>query len=943
LLAFSEPPEASQPAPDTGPSPLAQIDKIVVGGAVKLEPAAAEVRVIRAQQLVAARPALQLFEEDEILTGPDVTVTILCLEEVAEEDKTVFVGAASQIRIRSQRSIFLILGRILANVRGRFDVGTARATLGSRSTEFEVRVGEDGATSLLVLEGVVDVQRSEEAPAAGRLFGPVFVRAAFGAQKLPQPAAVGRLEEVRIQKGDPATKVTPATEDRVRTSIGWTSEAMISGQPATAPKRVMPHFETPDDRARAFRQARFDAVWKQQPGSYETLGKVYSDWEEGAKAVEAFGREAQVNPAQQKSANFLASVGEALRMKGRLKEAEEQLVKASGADPANARALNGLGNVYFAQAAAAEDNGNLDAATGLLQKCLKIYAASRQARLDTPGTPSGIGWANDGESKLALGDIARQQNRLDEAAARYREGRDAFVRASGADPRYVFAAVGVADSARRIGSVAKRRGADSEAKQAFKEAEAEYRKIVETNPTLSAAHLGLGDLYLETGARKEAIASYTRALVLRPDQPAPHLRLGIALAEENPRAAALQAKTYMAIEQRPLKEGQRMSVATRIATGNPSRVLPDKPVPEIAPGPPRPVPKVEGMLQDQAAARLAEAGFKVGKIDRKESSQNPGTVLDQEPEGGKKAAGGTSVDLEVAIPRGTTIEVPDVVGDSRERAIQKLRDKRLVVAQPITYQASCEETGKVLRQDPDEDARVPPGTAVALVVASAGDSPVSVPRLEGVRLADAQRAARERRFRIGRVDRTPTNRYPPDTVIRQSPKGDTLVAPDCPVDVVVAAEIQRVEVPSLVELTLADAQRRLEQRGLKIGRVVPQTRGTPGTVVAQDPAPGSLVEAGSRVDVSVVTPRQTPPPPPPPDDLVDVPNLKGSARQTAEATLKRLGMGVNTTYENFTPSARSTRVVPKNDSVIKQSHVGQVRRGTTIQITVARVQQPIGE
>jgi hypothetical protein len=54
-------------------------------------------------------------------------------------------------------------------------------------------------------------------------------------------------------------------------------------------------------------------------------------------------------------------------------------------------------------------------------------------------------------------------------------------------------------------------------------------------------------------------------------------------------------------------------------------------------------------------------------------------------------------------------------------------------------------------------------------------------------------------------------------------------------------------------------------------------------------------------------------------------------------------MGVNTTYENFTPSARSTRVVPKNDSVIKQSHVGQVRRGTTIQITVARVQQPIGE
>ena len=516
---------------------------------------------------------------------------IVLLEEVAEEDKTVFVSAASQIRITSQRSIFLMLGRILANVRGFFDVGTARATLGSRSTEFEVRVGEDGATQLVVLEGVVDVQRREEGGpfdfaqdkpfdfAQGKPMPQlVLIRAARSTQKLPQPAAVGRLEEVTIQKGDPTTRVRDTTEDRVRGVLSWTTDAAIAGQPATAPKRVIPHFESAADRARAFRQAKFDAIWKRAPGTNETLGKVYSDWEQGAKAVEAFGREVEVNPAQQKSGTFQASVGEALRMKGRLKEAEDLLVKAANADSGNARALNGLGNVYFAQAAAAEDSGALDAASGLLQKCLKIYEASRQARLDTPGTPSGIGWANNGEAKLALGDIARQQNRLDDAAARYKEGRDAFVRASGADPRYLFAPVGVADSTRLIGSVARTRGAEAEARQAFREAESEYRKILEAQPNLSAAHLGLGDLYIETGARKEAIASYTRALVLRPDQPTPHLRLGIALAEENPRAAAQQAKVYMAIERRDLKQGQRIAVATKIATGNPPRVVSDKPI-----------------------------------------------------------------------------------------------------------------------------------------------------------------------------------------------------------------------------------------------------------------------------------------------------------------------------------------------------------------------------
>lgn len=948
LLAFGEPPEASQPASDTGPSPIAQIDKIAVGGAPWLEPAAAEVRVIRAQQLVAARPALPLFEDDEILTGPDVTVTILCLEDVAEEDKTVFVGAASQIRIRSQRSIFLILGRILANVRGRFDVGTARATLGSRSTEFEVRVGEDGATQLLVLEGVVDVQRSDVSPAAarqpaGRQFGPVLVRAAFSGQKLPQPAAVARLEEITIQKGDPTTKVKDTTEDRVRSALGWTTDAAIAGQPPTAPKRVIPHFESAEARARAFRQAKFDAIWKRQPGSNETLGKVYSDWEQGAKAVEAFAREVEVNPAQQKSGNFQASVGEALRMKGRLKDAEEQLLKAASLDGGSARALNGLGNVYFAQAAVAEDSGALDTASGLLQKCLKIYADSRQARLDTPGTPSGIGWANDGEAKLALGDIARQQDRLDDAAARYKEGRDAFVRAGGADPQYVFAAVGVADSARRIGSVARRRGAEAEAKQAFQEAESEYRKIVRTHPTLSAAHLGLGDLYLETGARKEAIASYTRALVLRPDQPAPHLRLGIALAEENPRAAAQQAKTYMAIEQRPLKDGQRMSVARTIATANPSRTPPPgKPGPEIAPGPPRPVPKVEGMLQEQAAARLREHGFRVGKIDRKESSQNPGTVLDQEPEGGKKAAGGTTVDLEVAIPKGSRVEVPDVVGDSRDRAIQKLRDKGLV-AQPITERVSCEEIGRVVAQEPDEDARVSRGTPVALVVAGTGTEPVRVPRLVGLRLADADRASRERPFKVGRVERRATNQQPPDTILGQSPKADTLMAPGCTVDLIVAIEIQRVTVPSLIGMTVADARRQLPS-GLTLGSVeTRQAHGTPGTVIAQRPEPGSLVEVGTRVDLAVVAQPQTPPPPP--DDLVDVPAMKGWTRSSAVATLQKLGVRFDVTYKDVPPpTSRAARLGPKHDEVLSQSHVGQVRRRTTtIQLTVARVQQPIGE
>ena len=84
-------------------------------------------------------------------------MTIIMLDAAAEQDNTVHIGAASQFRLRGKRSIFLILGRVLADVRGLFDVVTSRATLGAKGTEFEVRVTESD-TQLLVLEGDVAVK-----------------------------------------------------------------------------------------------------------------------------------------------------------------------------------------------------------------------------------------------------------------------------------------------------------------------------------------------------------------------------------------------------------------------------------------------------------------------------------------------------------------------------------------------------------------------------------------------------------------------------------------------------------------------------------------------------------------------------------------------------------------------------------------------------------------
>jgi hypothetical protein len=64
------------------------------------------------------------------------------------------------------------------------------------------------------------------------------------------------------------------------------------------------------------------------------------------------------------------------------------------------------------------------------------------------------------------------------------------------------------------------------------------------------------------------------------------------------------------------------------------------------------VPYVVGMNMKEAAATLHEAGFELGQIfEEQVSDYEPGTVLQQSPQGGEQVSSGTPVHLVVAIPR----------------------------------------------------------------------------------------------------------------------------------------------------------------------------------------------------------------------------------------------------------------------------------------------------
>jgi len=85
------------------------------------------------------------------------------------------------------------------------------------------------------------------------------------------------------------------------------------------------------------------------------------------------------------------------------------------------------------------------------------------------------------------------------------------------------------------------------------------------------------------------------------------------------------------------------------------------------------------------------------------------------------------------------------------------------------------------------------------------------------------------------------------------PPAGTALAPGAGLAIVVSRGAPTIPVPDLLGMASADARTRLETEGLQLGTVTRRrtTEGSPGTVVAQSPAAGTLAAPGTVVDIVV--------------------------------------------------------------------------------------------
>jgi len=195
--------------------------------------------------------------------------------------------------------------------------------------------------------------------------------------------------------------------------------------------------------------------------------------------------------------------------------------------------------------------------------------------------------------------------------------------------------------------------------------------------------------------------------------------------------------------------------------------------------------------------------------------------------------------------------VPRVLGLSLAEAQAQVTQAKLVVADGGADPHPTAPQGTVIWQDPPPGVIARDGLKVTLVV-SAGPPKIPVPDVSKLDAALAQRLIAAAGLTVSQVESVQADTARGLAMLTRPPAG-TALAPGAGVALVVSRGASTITVPDLLGMSIADARSRLELEGLQLGTPTRRrtTDGSPGTVVAQRPAAGTLASPGTVVDIVV--------------------------------------------------------------------------------------------
>ena len=130
------------------------------------------------------------------------------------------------------------------------------------------------------------------------------------------------------------------------------------------------------------------------------------------------------------------------------------------------------------------------------------------------------------------------------------------------------------------------------------------------------------------------------------------------------------------------------------------------------------VPDVTNQDQVDAAAELAEAGFKVKRANEPSKDIDAGKVIRTDPGAGEKLSEGETVTMVVSTgPEQST--VPSVIGKTAAEAKAEIEGAGFVYREGTPAPANASDDGKVVAQSPSGGTKADPGTTIVVRIGKA--------------------------------------------------------------------------------------------------------------------------------------------------------------------------------------------------------------------------------
>ena len=215
------------------------------------------------------------------------------------------------------------------------------------------------------------------------------------------------------------------------------------------------------------------------------------------------------------------------------------------------------------------------------------------------------------------------------------------------------------------------------------------------------------------------------------------------------------------------------------------------------------------------------------------------------------------------------------------------------------------------------------------ITAEESEDKVKVPNVIGKTEEEAEKILNDKKLGFRVVTRKESKKYEKGLVIEQSVEAGEKVKKNTTIEVVISSELvgDQITVPSVAGMDEAEAQKKLEAEGLKVGtsEAVYSDQYEEGVVIGTTPAAGSKVSEDTEIVMQVSKG----------SEKISVPNVVGKSDSDAQSMIKSAKLKVGTVTYEYDDSVAEGKVVSQSVAGGKK-----VSAGTTIDIVVSRGKKP---